>query len=135
MVTLELQYKMSTITIYQPTIALDANGDSYLDSNNNIAIISGVDSVSQTVSNALKLWLSEYQFDTTIGIPWFNILGEKFNQLLVNTYIEQSVLSLPYVDSIVSINYIFDNEKRSVIINLVFLTTASTNPQEVNVDI
>ena len=121
--------------IYQPTFAQNASGDSYLDASGNIAIITGVDSVSQTVSNALQLWLGEYQFNTTIGVPWFNILGQNFNQLLVNTYIEQAVLAVPFVASIVSINYVFNDTVRSVTVNLIFLTTNSTQPQEVNVDI
>jgi hypothetical protein len=119
--------------ISQPTFALDATGDSYLDSSGNITIITGVESVSQTVANALQLWLGEYQFNTTIGVPWYNILGERFNRLLVNTYVEQEVLALPYVASIVSIDYIFNDKERSVIINLVFLTTDSKNSQEVKV--
>ena len=127
---------MSTNTlIYQPTFAQNASGDSYLDASGNIAIITGVDSVSQTVSNALQLWLGEYQFNTTIGVPWYNILGQNFNQLLVNTYIEQAVLAVPYVTSIVSIKYIFDDAKRSVNINLIFLTLTTNSQQEVNVAI
>lgn len=116
--------------IYQPTFALNKEGDSYLDNNGNIAIITGIDSVSQTVSNALQLWLGEYQFDTTLGIPWYNILGDKFNRLLVNNYITDEILALPYVKEIISIDYVFNNINRSTTINLIFLTVDSSNPQE-----
>jgi hypothetical protein len=116
--------------IYQPTFALNKEGDSYLDSNGNIAIITGIDSVSQTVSNALQLWLGEYQFDTTLGVPWYNILGDKFNRLLVNNYITDEILALPYIKEIISINYVFNNINRSTTINLIFLTVDSSNPQE-----
>jgi hypothetical protein len=116
--------------IYQPTFALNKEGDSYLDSNGNIAIITGIDSVSQTVSNALQLWLGEYQFDTTLGVPWYNILGDKFNRLLVNNYITDEILALPYIKEIISIDYVFNNINRSTTINLIFLTVDSSNPQE-----
>lgn len=116
--------------IYQPTFAFNKEGDSYLDNNGNIAIITGIDSVSQTVSNALQLWLGEYQFDTTLGIPWYNILGDKFNRLLVNNYITDEILALPYVKEIISIDYVFNNINRSTTINLIFLTVDSSNPQE-----
>lgn len=110
------------MTIYQPTIALkqftNMNGvvyeDTYLDANQNIAFISGVDSVSQTVSNAISLWKKDYQFDVTLGTPWDNILGQISNRLLLTSYIQSAVLNVSYVKSIISIDFVADNKNRKL---------------------
>ncbi len=122
------------MTIFQPTISLgmftDINGvvyeDTYLDANNNIAMIFGVDSVAQTVKNAISLWQAEYQFDTTIGIPWLNILGQLSNQLLLNSYIQNSVLAVPYVTNIISIDYNQENSSRRLQVTVKYNNTDKT---------
>jgi hypothetical protein len=108
------------MTIFQPTIEMkkfiDENGvefsDTFLDENGGISIINSVDSVAQTVSNSIALWKNEYQFDTTLGTPWQNILGEYLDKLLLNSYVENAVLRVLYVTSIQSIDYLTDNKKR-----------------------
>ncbi len=108
------------MTIFQPTIQMkkfiDENGvefsDTFLDENGGISIINSVDSVAQTVSNSIALWKNEYQFDTTLGTPWQNILGEYLDKLLLNSYVENAVLRVLYVTSIQSIDYLTDNKKR-----------------------
>lgn len=123
---------MST-AIYQPTIALGIfmSGnvkyeDTYLDDNNQIAIISDVISVSQTVSTAISLWQNEYQFNTTIGIPWGNILGQPINRNLLNSYIQTAVLAVAYVTNIISINYTFDNLNRVTGVTVMYNNVNST---------
>lgn len=108
------------MTIHQPTIALttfqDENGVSYqdssLDENNNILMFFSIDSVAQTVANAIALWKNEYQFNTNLGIDWQNILGRVSNRLILNSFIQNAVLAVPYVTSIISIDYTFDNLNR-----------------------
>lgn len=108
------------MTIYQPTIQMktftEESGisyeDTYLDSENNIAFIYSIDSVSQTVKNAISLWKNEYQFDVTLGSPWDNILGKPSNRLLLNAYIQNAVLNVPYVTNIISIRYTENNRER-----------------------
>lgn len=121
------------MTIFQPTIALKkfvsgsvSYEDSYLDENKNIAIISSVDSVSQTVSNAISLWKKEYQFNITFGIPWLNILGNPLNKLLLNSYIQGAVLSVNYVSKILSIDYVTDNNNRVTQVTVKYTNTDNT---------
>lgn len=121
------------MTIYQPTIALKtfisggvAYEDTYLDSNNNIAFLYDVYSVSQTVSNAISLWKNDNQFDITDGTPWLNILGQVSNRLLLNTYIETAVLKVPYVTSIISIDYTQDDARRTLFVTVKFNNTDKT---------
>ncbi len=97
--------------------------DTFLDSNKNIAIISDVLSVSQTVKNAISLWLLEYQFNTTLGIPWGNILGNTLNKSLLNRYLKTAILRIAYVTQVVSIEYFPNNIKRSLGIKVTYLNT------------
>ena len=110
---------MSLPTIFQPTIKLasfTSGGvtyfDSYLDNNGNIAIVSDVYSVAQTVQTSIQMWQGEYQFDTTVGIPWGQILGVPANRLLLNSFIQTAVLAVAYVTDIISIDYTIDNQNR-----------------------
>lgn len=129
--------------INQPTYAMkefiDIDGvsyqDTFLDSNRNIAIISDVLSVSQTVKNAISLWLGEYQFDTTLGVPWENILGvNPFNKSLLNSYLKTAILRVAYVTQVTSIEYFPDNIKRSLGIRVTYLNTDNiTSVTNVNI--
>lgn len=130
------------MTIYQPTIYMKEfigmDGvpyqDTFLDSNRNIAIISDVLSVSQTVKNAISLWLGEYQFDTTLGIPWQNILGNPLNKSLLNSYLKTAILRVPYVTQVVSIEYFPDDMKRILGIKITYLNTDNlTSVTNVNI--
>lgn len=119
--------------IYQPTIALNTfiSGnvnyqDTDLDSNGNIAMLFSIDSVSQSVANAIQLFKGEYQFDTTQGINWLNILGQLSNRLLLNNYIQTTVLSVLYVKNIISINYISNDAGRTLSAQVMYNNTNST---------
>lgn len=124
------------MAIYQPTIALNAENDSYLNPDGGIAIIYGVDSVAQTVSNAIQLFLGEYQYNTTKGIPWTTILGQDFDKLLLDLYIETAVLAVPYVTNIESIKYTNNNNnnQRTLTVNLIYLNSNNAS-EEINVTV
>lgn len=128
--------------INQPTIymkeLIDMDGipyqDTFLDSNRNIAIISDVVSVSQTVKNAISLWLREYQFDITLGVPWETILGNTLNKSLLNNYLKTAILRVAHVTQVVSIEYFPDNIKRTLGIRVIFLNTDNiTSVMNVNI--
>lgn len=123
----------NSVTIYQPTIKMSefvSNGVTYqdtsLDENNNILFVYDGYSVAQTVQNAVSLWQNEYQFNTNLGINWSNILGQPINRLLLNNILAQTVLSVQYVASIASIDYIDDEKKRSVFVTITYTTTTGT---------
>lgn len=54
-----------------PTLALNtATWDLQTDANGNIALLLEPDSLAQEAACAIKLFLGEYYWDTTIGVPW-----------------------------------------------------------------
>ena len=119
------------MTINNPTFELknfiDDEGtpywDIFLDTNKNVSIINGVLSVSQTVVNAIKLWIAEYDYDTTQGIPWDLILGQELNRTALNRFLTKAVLSVKYVTKVLSISYLIDSKKRSAAIDIIYLNT------------
>jgi hypothetical protein len=113
------------MAINQPTVALDENGDIYLDQNGNIAMINGVAGVAQTVSTALSLWLGEYDFNTTIGMPYNAIMGETLDQLLLYSYVKDVVSNVAFVTKVTNIDFVQDREKRITTITVEFDTTDS----------
>jgi len=53
------------------TLALDpAAWDLVLDTSGNLAVLSDPDSLAQDAASAIKLFLGEYYWDTTTGVPW-----------------------------------------------------------------
>ena len=73
------------------TLMLDpATWDLTLDANGNIAVASEPYSLAQDAASAIRLFLGEYYWDTTVGVPWLQqILGQAptlalLKQLLVD---------------------------------------------------
>lgn len=51
------------------------NNDLYLDTNNDLAIISGEFDLVQSIEAAIRLWLKEYEYNTSIGVNYKQIYG------------------------------------------------------------
>jgi hypothetical protein len=51
------------------SIAINANGDMYLDASGNIAWVTGIDAVSQNSATAMRAQRNEMQYDQTGGMP------------------------------------------------------------------
>lgn len=105
------------------TLLLDLSGwDLVLDSNANIAVAAPPYAVAQDVASALKTFLTEDWFDTTLGVPYRQkILGktpplEYFKSVMVN-----AALAVPTVKSAVCMIESFSN--RAVTGKLLFVTT------------
>lgn len=60
------------------TLELDtATWDLTLDTSGNIAMLSGADALAQDAATAIRLFLGEYYWDTTVGVPYLTeILGQ-----------------------------------------------------------
>lgn len=100
------------------TIALDKNHDTYLDVYGNIAIVKDAKSVSQNVVTAIKTWINECDFDQGKGIRYFDILGKPIDEMLIRDQLETTILAVDGVSEILSLDYKFDNSKRSLSIKI-----------------
>ena len=81
------------------TLALDnANWDLTVDPLYNIAMATGPYAIAQDVGSAIKLFAGELYYDTTQGVPYFtDILGQTFNQSVIEAEMNEAALSVPGV--------------------------------------
>ena len=81
------------------TLLLDQQTwDLVLDANGNIAVASEPYSLAQDAASAIKTFLGEVEFDTTIGVPWSQqILGRPLNLALLKAQLADAALTVPDV--------------------------------------
>lgn len=83
------------------TLLLDqAAWDLVLDINGNIAVASAPYSLAQDAASAIKTFLGEVYFDTTIGVPYLTqILGKSPSLALLKERLSAAALTVPDVVS------------------------------------
>jgi hypothetical protein len=80
------------------TLQLSPSWDLTLDSNGNLAILSGPAAIAQDVASAISVFLGELYWDTTQGIPWLSdVLGQSYNPQLMVALLEKTALTVPGV--------------------------------------
>ncbi len=79
------------------TIFLDAvEWDLRLDSAGNIAMASEPYSLAQDAASAIRTFLGEVYFDTTLGVPWLTeILGHNPSLALLKARMVEAALTVP----------------------------------------
>lgn len=82
------------------TLLLDiTTWDLVLDANGNIAVASNPYSLAQDAASAIKTYLGEVYFDTTIGIPYqTQVFGRVPSLNLLKTQLEAAAETVPGVD-------------------------------------
>jgi hypothetical protein len=87
------------------TLLLDvASWDVILDANGNIAMAAPPYALAQDVASAIKTFLGELYYDTTVGIPYLSqILGQRPPVAVLKQYIVDAALSVPGVVSAVCV--------------------------------
>ena len=83
------------------TLLLDtATLDLVLDAGDNIAVASDPYSQAQDAASAIKTFLGEVYFDSTIGVPWLQqILGKAPSLALLKAQLIAAALTVPGVAS------------------------------------
>lgn len=121
--------------------AMDENQDMFIDEAGNLGIVNGADCMSDNLQTNCKLWINEYDYDTTIGIPYKTIIGNPHvnsttlntqytNALLLsNNYLTQAQQSAFGINSIQSLVFSEDNQSRKLIMNATVLLNNNTEIQ------
>lgn len=83
------------------TLLLDQlSWDLVLDANGDIAKASNPYSLAQDAASAIRTWLGEVYFDTTLGIPWRQqVFGKAPSLSLLKEQIKAVALTVPEVAS------------------------------------
>ena len=110
--------------------AVDANNDLYLKENNDLGIVSGKDDLIQTVISSIKLWLKEYEYNTSLGVNYKQMYGNPhllpeyidYNLraaiLLVNSFLTPENLANYGIKTINSLDYNLDRNTRIMKVNV-----------------
>jgi hypothetical protein len=89
--------------------------DLVLDASGNIALASAPYALAQDVASAIKTFLGEVWYDTTLGIPYFQqILGKTPPIALFQEYMVQAALTVPGVVSATCVIESFSAVTRAV---------------------
>lgn len=83
------------------TLLLDrSTWDLVLDASGNMAVAAEPYSLAQDAASAIKTFLGECFFDTTVGVPWLQqILGRPANLPLLKAQLEAAAETVPDVAS------------------------------------
>ena len=77
------------------TLALTlAEWDLTVDIHGNIALKSGAQELAQDVGSAVKTFLGELYYDTSLGMPWPTILGASYSQGYLEVQITKAALAV-----------------------------------------
>ena len=83
------------------SLLLDSNWDLSLDVNGNLAVASGNYAIAQDVACACQTWQGELWYDTTRGVPYNLILGERPSIQFIKQALITEGMNVPNVGSIV----------------------------------
>lgn len=95
-----------------------------LDKNNNIIFqnnfltISDQDAIIQDVKNLLLMFQTEYPFDLTMGIPWYELSTYNNPNVIKNT-IKERILEDNRIQSVNNLNVFFENGKMQISAELI----------------
>lgn len=95
-----------------------------LDKNNNIIFqnnfltISDQNAIIQDVKNLLLMFQTEYPFDLTMGIPWYELAAYNNSNVIKNT-IKERILEDNRIQSVNNLNVFFENGKMQISAELI----------------
>jgi hypothetical protein len=73
--------------------------DLVLDANGNIALAKEPYSLAQDAACAIQCYLGECYWDTTVGVPWSQVLGQALSTAQLKTLLIQAAETVPDVTS------------------------------------
>jgi hypothetical protein len=97
---------MSGFAVTLITSATNGFNDWYIDAGGNLVTTSGVEGFTQSIRSSVWLWLGEYEYNTTLGVPYKAILD---NPHTTQPYVEQQIkVAIMLADS-----YLTDNQRKA----------------------
>ncbi|SDR17887.1 hypothetical protein [Paraburkholderia tuberum] len=113
------------------TLLLDQTAwDLVLDAAGNIAVATEPYQIAQDVASAVRTFLGECWYDTTLGLPyWQNILGQFPPASFVKSEIVKAAKTVPNVASATVLSLALDNRKLT---GQIAVTDTDGNTQTVN---
>jgi hypothetical protein len=117
-----------TITSQHFTFAENANNDLYLDSNNNLVTLNGVDALAVICNGAMQGQLREMIYNQTNGLPYMDTVFRKQN---IAAFIAAGRLLLQAINGVVkvvSFNAFFTNGQMQYYVTILTIYSATLVP-------
>jgi len=91
--------------------------DLHLDSTNNLVVARGAQAVAQHVRVRLMTYWGEWFLDADAGVTWLeDIMGKRFNPVLADALVKNSVLDTDGVTGINAFSSSYDRGRRDLMI-------------------
>lgn len=92
----------------------------------NITTITNDNAVKQDIKTLLKMFNTEYPFDTREGVPYYN-LSIRNNKELIKTNIINRVMQDPRVKSVKRIDVVFADRKMNISLDVILKNGVTIN--------
>ena len=80
------------------------NNDIYLNDKGDFVLVSGSESVAQTIKSTLNTFLGEFFLDTSFGVPYIDLISGKIILNAFDTAIKNVILNVKGANKISSFN-------------------------------
>lgn len=92
------------------TFALDENNDLYMNSQNQLAMITGVQSLEQSCKTTMQVRLGELIYNVTAGMPYLESVFANKNFRAFEFAARNALLNLPGVQNILSFDFLQEGD-------------------------
>lgn len=101
--------------------------DIYFDDNGQVAFVTGRAYTAQRIKTRLQLFLGEWAYDTSQGVPWFEVVFAKPADIVtIESVIKNTILETPNVISLLSYSDRLDRNTREYFVTFSVDTTDGT---------
>lgn len=108
-------------------IAANGSQDIYFDDNGQIAFVTGKQYTAQRIKTRLQLFLGEWAYDTSQGVPWFEqVFVKPADIITIESIIKNTILETPNVIALLSYTDSLNRSIREYTVNFSVDTTDGT---------
>lgn len=87
-----------------------------------LSFTTGTAAVAQGLRIRLLMFLGEWFLDLSMGIPYLNIIGQAYDDVLVRTVFRKVILSCPGVQSLASLAVSLNSQTRQLTVSWTVVT-------------
>lgn len=107
-------------------LKIDPTTHDLMVNNYDLSLVSGIDRVRQDLSIRLWFFYNEWPLDTSKGLPWYAVLGGKYDAGKIEAVVKETILDTADVTKIVEYSQVFSDSARKLLIVFSVDTTFGT---------
>jgi hypothetical protein len=110
------------------TVQLTENGDLYIDPQKGLVLVGGITAVIQAVRFRLGLFKGEWFLNLEVGVDWYGIIGEQFDEDKIRSEVNAAIGSVPGIVQVTELTITYDNPTRTVTVTWAATTLFGDTP-------